>query len=87
MLSFAHNNSLELLGSFGSCPSKLTIFHISLSPEIKELLRAFESDTSVNKLVALTRLMHTIEGVSVPESKIAPFRITKVPKHDPVQPS
>ncbi len=87
MLSLAHNNSLELLGSFGSGPSKLTVFHIGLSPEIKELLRAFESDTSVNKLVAFTRLMHTVEGVSVPESEIAPFRITKVLKHDPIQPS
>jgi len=87
MLSLAHNNSLELLGSFCSGPSKLTVFHISLSPEIKKLLRAFESNTSVNKLVALTRLMHTVEGVSVPESEIAPFRITKVLKHDPVKPS
>ena len=84
MLSLAHNNSLELLGSFSSGPSKLTVFHIGLSPEIKELLGAFESDTSVNKLVALTRLMHTVEGVSVPKSKIAPFRITKVLKHDSV---
>lgn len=84
MLSLAHNNSLELLGSFSSGPSKLTVFHIGLSPEIKELLGAFEFDTSVNKLVALTRLMHTVEGVSVPESKIAPFRITKVLKHDSV---
>jgi hypothetical protein len=64
-----------LLGRFNSACQHFSFTHESLAPQVEKLLRPFETNISINQLVAFLCLMNAVEGVSVPKSNRSALRV------------
>lgn len=71
VLSPAHDKALQLLGTLSLRARALALLHECLSPQVEELLRAFESNAAIDELVTLARLVHAVEGIAVPQAQVA----------------